>query len=194
MPLGASFDVFGWSWFQIHFIENPGMAFGIEWGGNWGKLGLSLFRIVAISVIGYILLKLLRQNASMLVLTSISLIFAGAIGNILDSVFYGLVFSKSSLLEVATFMPPEGGYTGFLYGKVVDMLYFPLIDSTWPQWVPWLGGKPLKFFEFIFNIADTAVFCGTAMVFVFYKHFFSQADLETAEISENQDTELTKPD
>jgi signal peptidase II len=173
MPLGDSYDVFGWSWFQIHFIENPGMAFGIEWGGNMGKLGLSLFRIGAISVIGYLLVKLIRQKASMLVLTSIALIFAGAVGNILDSVFYGLLFSRSTLLEAATFLPPDGGYTGILYGKVVDMLYFPLIDTTWPAWVPFLGTKPLKFFEFIFNVADASVFCGTAMVFIFYKHFFS---------------------
>lgn len=173
MPLGASFDVFGLSWFQIHFIENPGMAFGIEWGGNWGKLCLSFFRIVAITVIGYLLIKLIRQNASMLVLCSISLIFAGAVGNILDSVFYGLVFSRSTLIEAATFLPPEGGYTGMLYGKVVDMLYFPLLDTTWPEWMPFLANQPLKFFEFIFNIADASVFCGTAMVFIFYKHFFS---------------------
>ena len=93
MPLGNSFEVLGMSWFHIHFIENPGMAFGIEWGGNLGKLGLSIFRIIAIFIIGYMLIKMVRQNASIIVLTSISLILAGAIGNILDSVFYGLIFS-----------------------------------------------------------------------------------------------------
>ena len=193
MPLGDSFEVLGLSWFHIHFIENPGMAFGIEWGGNWGKLGLSLFRIAAISVIAYILVKMLKQNASFLVLTSISLIFAGAVGNILDSVFYGLIFSKSTALEAAVFMPEGGGYTSFLYGKVVDMFYFPLIDTTWPGWLPFVGGKSLRFFEFIFNIADAAVFCGTALVFIFYKHFFG-APSEEEEVEDTTDggiTELT---
>lgn len=186
MPLGDYFEVLGLSWFHIHFIENPGMAFGIEWGGEYGKLALSLFRIVAISFIGYMLYKLVKQEASFIVLTSIALIFAGAVGNILDSVFYGLVFSQSTAIEVATFLPEGGGYTSFLHGKVVDMFYFPLIDSQFPEWFPIWGGRPLRFFEFIFNIADAAVFIGTAIIFVFYKHFFNKEEQETdSETSSN---------
>lgn len=178
MPLSDYFEVLGLDWFHIHFIENPGMAFGIEWGGEYGKLALSLFRIVAISFIGYMLYKLVKQKASFIVLTSITLIFAGAVGNILDSVFYGLIFSESTAIQVATFMPPEGGYTGFLHGRVVDMFYFPLIDSQFPDWFPIWGGRPLQFFEFIFNIADASVFIGTAIIFVFYKHFFNKEEEE----------------
>jgi len=188
MPLGDYFEVLGLSWFHIHFIENPGMAFGIEWGGEYGKLALSLFRIVAISFIGYMLYKLVKQNAAFIVLTSITLIFAGAVGNILDSVFYGLVFSESTTIEVASFMSPEGGYTGFLHGKVVDMFYFPLIDSHFPEWFPICGGKPFQFFEFIFNIADASVFIGTAIIFVFYKHFFNQEEEDENTIANNEET------
>ncbi|MGH1339673.1 MAG: lipoprotein signal peptidase [Aureispira sp.] len=176
MPLDDYFTILGQDWFHIHFIENPGMAFGIEWGGAYGKLALSLFRIVAISCIGVMLFRLVRQEASYIVLTSITLIFAGAVGNILDSVFYGVIFSASTPLEVATFMSDAGGYAPVLYGRVVDMFYFPLIDSTFPEWFPFWGGRPLRFFEFIFNIADAAVFIGTAIIFVFYKHFFNQKD------------------
>lgn len=189
MSLDDYFPVLGLNWFHIHFIENPGMAFGIEWGGTYGKLALSLFRIIAISFIGVMLFRLVRQKASYIVLTSITLIFAGAVGNILDSVFYGVLFSASTPLEVATFMPDGGGYAPVLYGRVVDMFYFPLIDSTFPEWFPFWGGRPLRFFEFIFNIADAAVFIGTAIIFVFYKHFFNQTDTpKTSESDqENQD-------
>lgn len=176
MPLDDYFPVLELDWFHIHFIENPGMAFGIEWGGAYGKLALSLFRIVAISFIGVMLFRLVRQQASYIVITSIALIFAGAVGNILDSVFYGVFFSASTPLEVASFMPNGNGYAPMLYGQVVDMFYFPLIDSTFPEWFPIWGGHPLRFFEFIFNIADAAVFIGTAIIFVFYKHFFNQQD------------------
>ncbi len=184
MPLDDFFPVLGLDWFHIHFIENPGMAFGIEWGGDYGKLALSLFRIVAISFIGVMLFRLVRQQASYIVLTSITLIFAGAVGNILDSVFYGVLFSESTSLQAATFLPDGGGYAGVLYGRVVDMFYFPLIDTTFPTWFPFWGGRPLRFFEFIFNIADAAVFIGTAIIFVFYKHFFNQKDGQA--ISENE--------
>lgn len=193
MMLGESFEVFGCSWFHIHFIENPGMAFGIEWGGNWGKLALSSFRIVAICVIGYMLYRLIKEKAAWVVLTALALIFAGATGNILDSVFYGLFFSESTVFEVAEFMPADGGYTSILYGKVVDMLYFPLIDTHWPEWVPYFSGRSLQFFEFIFNIADTSVFCGTALVFIFYKDFFKKEETDD-ELNQNDEVDYTDED
>lgn len=176
MPLGDYFEVLGLSWFRIHFIENPGMAFGIEWGGAYGKLALSLFRIGAIGLIGFMLFKLVRQKAAYVVLVSISLIFAGALGNILDSIFYGVCFSASTPIEVASFMPTDGGYADVLHGKVVDMFYFPLIDTILPEWVPFWGGQPFRFFEFIFNIADSAVFIGTMLIFIFYKQFFTKEE------------------
>ena len=186
MPLGDYFEVAGQDWFHIHFIENPGMAFGIEWGGAYGKLALSLFRLVAIGFIGYLLVRLLRQKASYIVLTSIALIFAGALGNMIDSMFYGMLFTESTALGVAQWASEGTGYASFLHGRVVDMFYFPLLDTTFPEWVPSLGGRPLRFFEFIFNIADAAVFIGTAIIFVFYKHFFDAPVNASAETESNQ--------
>ncbi len=179
MALGDSFEMFGLSWFQIHFTENPGMAFGIEFGGSYGKLALSLFRIFVVIFIAYFLYKLVKKQAGFLLLACISLIFAGAVGNILDSVFYGVLFSDSGSFHaprVAEFMPADGGYAPALYGKVVDMLYFPLFTGTWPDWVPWVGGKFFMFFQPIFNIADTAISCGVFMAIIFYRRF--QRELE----------------
>lgn len=179
MPLGDSFRVLGLEWFQIHFTENKGMAFGMELGGDYGKLILSLFRIVVVCFMGYFLVKLIRKNASYILLACIALIFSGAIGNIIDSIFYGICFSDSGTFhspKVATFMPPEGGYAGVLYGKVVDMLYFPLFEGFWPHWVPVVGGNYFQFFQPIFNIADTAISCGVGMAIIFYRRF--QRELE----------------
>lgn len=176
MELGDSFDVLGLDWFQIYFTENIGMAFGIGFGAGYGKLMLSLFRIAAVSLIGYILFQLVKKKASYLVLTSISMIMAGAMGNILDSAFYGLVFSESNSDMVAVFMPEGGGYANFLHGKVVDMFYFPLIDSTWPNWMPFFGGERFRFFQAIFNIADSSICVGVGLIFVFYKHFFEKPE------------------
>ena len=155
--IGESITVF--PWFRILFIENNGMAFGIE---VLGKLFLSLFRVAAITVIGYYLFKLTRHThyKSGFVIC-ISLIFAGALGNIIDSLFYGMMFSESTYYTVATFMPEGGGYAPFLYGKVVDMLYFPLFGFYWPQWIPFVGGEYFEFFHPIFNIADSAISCST---------------------------------
>lgn len=174
MALGDAFRILGWDWFQIHFTENPGMAFGIELGIANGKLILTLFRIVVVSFIGYFLGTLIRKNASYLLLSCIALIFAGAIGNIIDSVFYGVLFSDSGNFHsprIASFLPAEGGYAAPLYGKVVDMLYFPLYSGTWPDWMPWVGGQYFQFFQPVFNIADTAISIGVAMAILFYKRF-----------------------
>ncbi len=179
MYLDESITVFG-DWFFIHFIENPGMAFGLELGGEWGKLLLSIFRIIAIVAIGWYLRERIREAAHSGLVLSISLVLAGAIGNMIDSAFYGLIFSESPRFTpaVAVLFPSEGGYAGFLQGKVVDMLYFPLIDTTWPEWVPWLGGDRLQFFRPVFNVADSAITVGMALILINQKRFF-QTDEET---------------
>lgn len=178
LGMGEGFSVFG-DWFQIRFTENRGMAFGLELGGNWGKLVLSLFRIIVVSVMAYFMTKLVRQKASYLLLGCIALIFSGAVGNILDSIFYGVLFSDSGTFhqpELATFLPEEGGYAPVLFGKVVDMLYFPMYEGFWPEWVPFVGGDYLLFFRPIFNIADSAISIGVFMALIFYRRF--QRELE----------------
>ncbi|RDK88694.1 lipoprotein signal peptidase [Marinirhabdus gelatinilytica] len=167
--LGDGFDVF--SWFKIHFVENKGMAWGAQIPGEYGKLILTLFRLVAIVGIGYWLWDSVRKNASRVLIVSIALIFAGAMGNIIDSVFYGLIFSDSAT-QVATFMPPEGGYGTLFHGKVVDMLYFPLWEGVLPEWIPIWGGSYFTFFDPVFNIADSAISIGLVLLVIFNKKAF----------------------
>ena len=169
--LGDGFDVF--SWFKIHFVENKGMAWGAQIPGEYGKLILTLFRLVAIVGIGYWLWDSVRKNASRVLIVSIALIFAGAMGNIIDSVFYGLIFSDSAT-QVATFMPPEGGYGTLFHGKVVDMLYFPLWEGVLPEWIPIWGGSYFTFFDPVFNIADSAISIGLVLLVIFNKKAFSK--------------------
>ena len=171
MTLGQFIPVIG-NWFQIRFIENPGMAFGIDIPGKFGKLALSLFRILAVAGIGWYLRVLIKREAPHGLIISIAIILAGAIGNIIDSTFYGLIFSESNYNTVATLFPPGGGYAHLLHGQVVDMLYFPLIDSHYPNWIPFLGGKELLFFRPIFNIADSSITIGVASILIFQRKFF----------------------
>lgn len=159
------------SWFYIFFTENPGMAFGIE---VIGKLFLSLFRIVAVGFIGYYLYTLVKSNYKFGFIACISLILAGAIGNIIDSVFYG-VFFTDSVGHVASFLPDGGGYAPWLHGKVVDMFYFPLIDTILPEWLPIWGGDHFVFFRPIFNLADSAICVGVFLVLLFYRKTFSSS-------------------
>jgi len=183
MYLGQEFPVLG-DWFYIHFTENPGMAFGMEFGGEWGKLALSLFRIVAVCGIGYYLFTLPKTTPKGLKI-SISLIFAGAIGNILDSAFYGIIFNES-YNQLATFMPAEGGYASFLHGRVVDMLWFPLVDGNFPEWLPIWGGEYFMFFRPVFNVADSAISVGIGLIFIFQKSFFKkEEEIETSSLKES---------
>ncbi|MEA4867729.1 MAG: lipoprotein signal peptidase [Bacteroidia bacterium] len=175
MTIGESIPVFG-DWFKIYFIENNGMAFGMQFGGAIGKLLLSLFRIVLIGFIIYYIKKLLRKEAPMGVIYGVGLILVGAVGNVVDSMFYGLIFSESTFTQVATFLPEGGGYASFLHGKVVDMLYFPLIDTTLPNWVPIWGGEQFLFFRPIFNIADSCITIGVFYLLLFHRKFFSRED------------------
>lgn len=172
MELAEEIPVFG-DWFIIHFTENNGMAFGLELAGDYGKLILSVFRILAVCLIGWYIFQMPKKGASKGLMVSAALIFAGALGNILDSAFYGLIFNES-YYQVASLMPAEGGYAGFLYGKVVDMLYFPLYEGFLPDWVPIWGGEYFIFFRPVFNIADSAITCGVASILLFHRNFFKE--------------------
>lgn len=177
--LGQEFPVFS-NWFIIHFTENNGMAYGMELGGEFGKLLLSSFRIIAIGGIGWYLYDLTTKNADKFYITCIALIFAGALGNIIDSAFYGVLFSDSGY-DIARFLPEEGGYANFLHGKVVDMFYFPIIQGHFPAWVPFWGTENFIFFRPVFNIADVSISIGVAMILINQKRFFSKQSSDTDE-------------
>ncbi|MBO4557293.1 MAG: lipoprotein signal peptidase [Bacteroidales bacterium] len=176
MCLGESIPVFG-TWFRIHFIENVGMAFGMSFGGGIGKLLLTIFRIIlGIAIIFYIRNLLKKPDTPNGVLYGLAAIMCGAFGNIIDSLFYGLIFSESTFTQVATMFPPEGGYAGLFFGKVVDMFYFPIIDTTWPSWMPLVGGQPFRFFDAIFNFADSCITVGAIYLILFQWKFFSKGE------------------
>ena len=168
--------VFGQEWFQIYFVENEGMAWGTEIPGQYGKIILSLFRLIIVPFIGYWLYTSIKENAPKLLIIAVSLIFAGALGNIIDSLFYGVFFTESTRDTFAQFSSGNG-YGKPLYGKVVDMLYFPFIkNATWPDWIPFVGGKTFTFFNAIFNIADMAISTGVGILLVFNKRVFPKKE------------------
>lgn len=159
-------------WFYIFFTENNGMAFGME---IVGKLFLTSFRIIAVGLIIWYLNKIIKQNYKTGYVVCLSLILAGAIGNIIDSVFYGVIFSESTHSALATFVPVGEGYADWLYGKVVDMFYFPIIDTNWPDWLPVIGGQHFIFFSPIFNFADAAISCGIIALLLFYGKYLGKS-------------------
>ncbi|MGO4919398.1 lipoprotein signal peptidase [Maribacter spongiicola] len=192
--LGESVEVF--NWFKILFIENEGAAWGAKLSDvlpisdNIGKLVLTIFRLFAIFGIGYWLFDVIKKKASNTLIWAVSLIFAGALGNILDSVFYGAIFNESYNV-VATLFSDEP-YGKLFYGKVVDMLYFPMVDSTWPTWMPIVGGQNFRFFEPVFNIADTAISTGVGILLVFNKRAFNKEEVLVQEPESTQDQDVLK--
>ena len=169
MTLHEQIEIF--SWFKIVFIENNGMAYGMEIGS---KLVLSLFRIVAVGILGYYIFQQVKKQARWGYIVCLSMVLAGAAGNIFDSMFYGLIFNSSSEYYTSYFVPFGSGYAPFLMGKVVDMFYFPLIVTTWPDWVPMVGGDPYVFFSPIFNFADSSISVGVVLLLLFYRKEISE--------------------
>lgn len=184
MYLGQEYHIAG-DWFIIHFTENNGMAFGMEFAGEYGKLFLSLFRIVAVTGIAWYLAKLVKEKVHHLLTTAMALILAGALGNIIDSTFYGLIFSSSDF-RIAEFLPAEGGYATLLHGKVVDMFYFPIIKGFLPDWVPFWGGDYFVFFRPVFNIADASISIGVGLILVFQSVIFKKHVVESNNSGEGQ--------
>lgn len=177
MTLGQEFKVLG-NYVLIHFTENNGMAFGMEFGGEAGKLALTLFRIAAVCGIGYGVVYLIQKKYHRGLIMNLSLIFAGAMGNIIDSTFYGIIFNESTYYEAAKLLPPGGGYSSLFHGKVVDMFYLPILQGIYPSWVPVWGGEEFIFFRPVFNIADSAISIGVVMILIYQKRYFKEEKKE----------------
>jgi signal peptidase II len=158
MQIGEEIPLIG-TWCRLNFTENSGFAFGTTLGGVVGKYILTLIRIVASVIIIHLIAKFIRQGQRRSIILCLTVIVAGAIGNLIDSLFYGIIFNES-YYSVATLFPPEGGYAPLMQGRVVDMFYFPLFEFDWPSWIPFIGGNHFKFFSAIFNVADSAVTVG----------------------------------
>ncbi len=199
MTYGEDFPIFGLDWAYIHFVENNGMAFGLSLGGDTGKLALSIFRLVAVGFLIYFISRLIKEQAKTGVLVSFALIMAGAMGNIIDSCFYGMIFSESNYHGgVAEAFPAGGGYSGFLFGKVVDMFYFPMIDTILPSWVPFWGGERFQFFKPVFNLADASISTGVFSLLLFQRSFFKKETEDTnppiPETLEEETSEVAQKD
>lgn len=188
---GHVMNVLGLPWFRLYFIENEGMAWGWKFGGEWGKMILTLFRLAAVIFGTWYIVRVIKQKYHRGFIICASLIYAGALGNLIDSMFYGLIFEESSYSQIARVFP-ENGYAGFLHGKVVDMLYFPLFEGTFPSWLPFVGGKDFLFFSPIFNIADASISIGVITLLIFQKRFFKRPHKE--EIHSTVETSTTVTD
>lgn len=176
-PLGPVTNMFGLSWAKLYFIENEGMAWGWKLGGEWGKMLLTLFRLAAVIFGSWYLVKIVKENYSKGFIICASLIYAGALGNLIDSLFYGLIFEESTYTHIAKMFPAES-YGTFLHGKVVDMLYFPMVHSNFPGWIPFVGGKEFEFFSPIFNIADASISVGVITLLLFQKRLLKKHHTE----------------
>lgn len=172
------------SWFHLHFIENNGMAFGMEFGP---KIFLTIFRLVLAAGLIWVLVRIKGMAAVKTgFLVCLALIIAGAIGNIIDCVFYGVIFNNPMPPEVAQMFPPRGGYATLFHGRVVDMLYFPLFSFTWPGWMPGVGGQEFLFFQPVFNLADAAISCGMIAVLIFYPRQLTLSSSDTSDSSDEK--------
>jgi len=187
MEQGEEFLILGLPWARIHFVENEGMAFGLSFGGSHGKLFLSVFRLVAVSFLFYLLYRMIQSKENKWVVLSFSMILAGALGNIIDSLFYGMIFSASPYHGgLAQLFPEGGGYAPFLMGKVVDMFYFPMFRGQFPEWLPVWGGEEFEFFRPVFNVADSSIFCGICLFLLFYRQVKPQHSTENTSRQEMQ--------
>ncbi len=174
------------SWFRLYFIENEGMAYGWSFGGQWGKLMLTLFRLGAVVFGTWYIKRIVEQEYKKGFIICAALIYAGAVGNLIDSMFYGILFSGSEIGGPLATLLPEKGYAGFLHGHVVDMLYFPLVENKVPpEWIPFIGGKPFTFFQPIFNIADASISTGVIAMLLFQKQFFKSEPAPSTEAEKN---------
>lgn len=191
MTLYEQFPVFG-DWFRIHFVENRGMAFGLNLPGDYGKILLSLFRIIAVVAITFYLRHLIRLKAHTGLIITLSMIMAGALGNILDSAFYGLIFTESTPSQVAQMFPEGKGYTTFLHGNVVDMFYFPIFSGNYPEWFPRVGGESFIFFRPVFNIADASISVAVFVLLFNQRRFFRHLDEKHDQKKEGEGQEQTE--
>lgn len=194
-------NILGLKWAQLYFIENEGMAWGWKWGGEWGKILLTLFRLVAVVFGSWYLARIVKQHYSRGFIICASLIYAGALGNLIDSMFYGLIFDKGMLYDPVlkqNIMYPglahftsHGGYQSFLHGNVVDMLYFPIVHSHFPSWMPLVGGESFEFFSPIFNIADASISIGVITLLLFQKRLVRKYHHEEPDTTVTTSTELS---
>jgi signal peptidase II len=200
-PIGHVTNLLGMKWAQLYFIENEGMAWGWKWGGEWGKMLLTLFRLAAVIFGSWYLARIVRQHYSRGFIICASLIYAGALGNLIDSIFYGVIFDKGMSFNPALndYVPYSGvahltmgnGYQGLLHGSVVDMLYFPMVHSSFPSWFPFVGGKEFEFFSPIFNIADASISIGVITLLIFQKRLVRRKDQDVNTQTITTNTELS---
>ena len=179
--LGEEHNVIG-TWFRLHFVENEGMAWGWKFGGDSGKIILTLFRLVAVIAGTFYIRNIVQKKYHTGFIVCAALIYAGAFGNLIDSMFYGMIYNRSDFFTVSTLFPPEGGYASFLHGRVVDMLYFPIITNAhYPSWVPFWGGQDFEFFSPVFNLADASISTGVIALLLFQKSFFPHHEMENTQ-------------